>query len=450
MHHTPRFRCMLRFASIVITALASCCLIGCAVVSSNDAAWQSIDLQGTGLDFEPREVGGYLPNPNHALDATPYRGRWLRFSAQVAHAQADVRLHLNVYRNQALVAQQAPALCEATTGPTRCTAYVWVPPDATHVSAPIWASASATRVSDARLHSAVQTQSTKSSDERLDAFLIELRRRYHHTQDANWAAIEAWVRPMMVAPMDMDPLPIAAQVVLRLLPHNKHSFLIRTRERTPPAIAQTTEVPTCEPVDENTRRLTVPGAAQLTPRERDVYVASAHACIHAAPPTTRWIVDLRSNDGGDMHIMVASLAPFLQHGRLMTFLKPQGVQETVSLTRGGVDVEGELTYAWTGDPASHAQTTIVVWLGPQCRSSCEATAIVLSRRPKTLLVGEATGGFATVNEDISINKDYTLFFTVGWMGDIDGRIVHDLVEPNVAILTDDPKQLIPLFVRLNP
>lgn len=298
------------------------------------------------------------------------------------------------------------------------------------------------------MHGAVRMQSTKSSNERLDAFLIELRRRYHHTQAADWAAIEGWVRPMMAAPTNMDPLPVAAQAVLKLLPHNKHSFLIRTRESTPTAVAHMTDVPACERVDENTRRLTVPGAAQLTPKERDVYVASAHACIHAAPPTTRWIVDLRSNDGGDMHIMVASLAPFLQHGRLMTFLKPQGVQETVSLTRRGIEVDGELTYAWTGDPASHAQAPIVVWIGPQCRSSCEATAIVLSQRPKTLLVGEATGGFATVNEDITINKNYSLFFTAGWLGGIDGRIVHDLVEPKVVISTDNPKQLIPMFASI--
>lgn len=84
--------------------LASCCLTGCAVVSCIDDAWQEIHLQGTGLDFELREVGGDLPNPSHQFDATPYRGRWLRFSAQVADANADIRLHLNVYRNQALVA----------------------------------------------------------------------------------------------------------------------------------------------------------------------------------------------------------------------------------------------------------------------------------------------------------------------------------------------------------
>jgi carboxyl-terminal processing protease len=415
-------------------------------VPNSNGQWQAIEVVSSPFNGPSNVlVGGSSPNPVVDFDVRAHRAQWLKISGDVSRAEADIGFIITTFDGSRRMARSAPSLCDASSGRTRCAAYAWIPPEATKARAAIWSNAAPATLSDVRLEVAQQQIEMPAARARLTAILAEIREKYYLSKDTDWAAIENRTGQLMVAPVGVDPIPEAIVVAREMLPGHEHAGVFRSASRTPSAPAGESELPSCRQVDEATWVLNLPGTFSLTPRQLDEYIAASHTCIASSGQQSRWIIDLRANTGGNLYVMLAAMAPFLAYEQLLAFIGPSGNELPVTLTQKGVEVDGQVAYAWVGPAGALSTTPVIAWIGGSCGSSCEALTIALSDRQATVLVGQPTAGLATANESITLNGDYDLHITAGWMAHRNGERAEGRIRPGVALAATDPRMLLPYF-----
>ena len=100
-----------------------------------------------------------------------------------------------------------------------------------------------------------------------------------------------------------------------------------------------------------------------------------------------WIVDLRSNGGGNMWPMIAGLGPILGEGPLGYFIGPTGT-ETLWEYRNGASTSGGTTISTVSPPyvLKRQQPRVAVLSDVGVASSGEATLIAFRQRPEHAIV----------------------------------------------------------------
>jgi C-terminal processing protease CtpA/Prc len=158
------------------------------------------------------------------------------------------------------------------------------------------------------------------------------------------------------------------------------------------------------------------------------YAVRAHEAIMATLPAARcgWIVDLRTNGGGNMWPMLAGLKPLLGDGPLGSF--EGGTGPSVPWIAGrSMNLEpltalAPLEAAW-----------VAVLTGPRTASSGEAVAIAFRGRPRTRSFGAPTAGLSTANGTFPLPDGAMLLLTVSVQADRTGRRYGEKVEPDEPI-----------------
>jgi hypothetical protein len=164
-------------------------------------------------------------------------------------------------------------------------------------------------------------------------------------------------------------------------------------------------------------------------------------------PRCGWIVDLRSNSGGNMWPMLLGVEPLLR-------IPGDGIQVLGMLRGAGPNVPWEshdgtlmakgrpmLGFGQAGYRLREPGVPVAVLLGERTASSGEATALAFRGRPDSRSFGAPTAGFATSNSSIRL-PDGTLFLLTdtlmadrNGMGD-GGPIVPDQVTEGGAATLD--------------
>lgn len=131
-----------------------------------------------------------------------------------------------------------------------------------------------------------------------------------------------------------------------------------------------------------------------------------------------WIVDLRSNGGGNMWPMLSGIAPILGEGVVGYFLDPDG-NESAWTIENGVSKSGGI--AAVSIPNSYKLISpnpkVCVLLDNAVASSGEAIAISFVGRQKTKSFGSSTCGLSTANAGFQLSHDHNLVLTVSYMAD---------------------------------
>ena len=154
-----------------------------------------------------------------------------------------------------------------------------------------------------------------------------------------------------------------------------------------------------------------------------------------------WIVDLRSNGGGNMWPMIAGLGPILGEGLLGYFIGPTGT-ETRWEYHGGVSSAGGIPIS-TVSPAytlRRSAPRVAVLSDNGIASSGEATLIAFRLRPNTRSFGQATCGLSTANATYPLSDGGSLTLTTAVMADRAKNRFGDSIAPDEVIA--DPAQAI--------
>jgi len=150
-----------------------------------------------------------------------------------------------------------------------------------------------------------------------------------------------------------------------------------------------------------------------------------------------WIVDLRSNSGGNMWPMIAGLGALIGEGKLGTFKNSKG--QTIDwYYRDGQSWEGKRSIAGVSHPEfvlNPDEIPIAVLIGPQTASSGEATALSFRGRPNTQFFGKPSAGLTTSNHIYMLSDGALILLTTAIEVDRTGQeyggsIIPDITTPN--------------------
>jgi carboxyl-terminal processing protease len=143
-----------------------------------------------------------------------------------------------------------------------------------------------------------------------------------------------------------------------------------------------------------------------------------------------YMVDLRSDGGGNMWPMLNTLTGLFDDGVLGRFEMADGRKENWVRRNGAIDTEAATA---TAKPSpSSAVVPVAVLIGPQTASAGEFTAMALAGRSKTRFFGAPTSGYVTANAPIPMSDGAMIAMTTGWGLDRTGKRYED------AIIPDEP------------
>lgn len=148
-----------------------------------------------------------------------------------------------------------------------------------------------------------------------------------------------------------------------------------------------------------------------------------------------WIVDLRTNEGGNMWPMIAGLGPLLGGSPVGWFVRPTGARAPWVYEAGAGVYEGRPLARASGagyvlrDPAA----PVAVLTGGRTMSSGEAVVVAFRGRPNTRSFGQATGGMSTANESFDLGDGGRLLITTAVYADRTGRRYGAAIAPDVTL-----------------
>jgi carboxyl-terminal processing protease len=185
------------------------------------------------------------------------------------------------------------------------------------------------------------------------------------------------------------------------------------------------------------------GAFSGTTEQANAYARQIQDAIAAADRDTLigWIVDLRSNGGGNMWPMIAGLGPILGEGPLGYFIGPTGT-ETIWEYRGGSSYSGNFAVTTVNPPYTLRRPAprVAVLSDNRIASSGEATFIAFRHRPNTRSFGQPTCGLSSANSTYTLSDGAIFNLTTSLMADRVKTPFGDSIAPDEVI--SDPNQTI--------
>lgn len=386
----------------------------------------------TGHDADPAKFGG----SSSVLDAAAYRGHTLALAADL-----DTRN----------VARGAELWLRATDAAGKTVAFAnssWMPVLGTisgvHREVRIDVPATATRVLFGTiLHgngevvarhlrlAVVGKPAAVAPAAVLDAAIRIVREHALRAQDVDWPQLITAMHAMSEdakSPADVHP---AIRFMLAEL-GDHHSFLMeRSDVRQNRTEGAATSLSAVRLLQGGIGYIEMPGYFGMNVDARHAFAGQMVAAIGKLSPQARcgWVVDLRSDTGGNMYPMLAALRPLLGDGKLGSFRDAHG-HVTTFAAPGSPDPASPKALALQHAP-------VAVLYGPHTASSGEAVAIAFRGRPDTRSFGQPTAGLSTGNAGFRLPDGSMIFLTVAVDMDRTGQVYGGKLQPDVPVVAPD-------------
>lgn len=262
----------------------------------------------------------------------------------------------------------------------------------------------------------------------LDAAISITKKNSLRRDVVAWEVVEPEVRAMADgAEKSADVYPAIRYLLAQLGDH--HSFLMppeqTTQFRTGGAQNPSPEV---RALPAGVGYISVPGYSGGEAGAMRAYASHMYEALGGtvASVSCGWVVDLRTDTGGNMWPMLAGLKPFLGSGGLGTFESPAG-SGAPWVAGQGIAVEPPSTLAVL------ESSWLAVLTGPRTASSGEAVAIAFRGRPRTRSFGQPTAGLSTANGMFPLPDGATIVLTTAVEADRTGRRYGDKIDPDEPV-----------------
>lgn len=186
------------------------------------------------------------------------------------------------------------------------------------------------------------------------------------------------------------------------------------------------------------------GFASFNPNEIDKYANALQQIIRTldAQEPCGWIVDLRSNTGGNMWPMLAGIGPILGEGQVGAFIDADGNQ-TYWYYQNGQSLINDNSIVTILEPYELISPAppVAVLTSSQTASSGEAIVVAFRHRPNTRSFGQATMGLSTANSGFPLEDGAIIILTVATYLDRDGEIYGLAIRPDEITPTINSKDV---------
>lgn len=388
--------------------------------------WEAEKNANGGFDLTNKMAISWLP-------VDQVSGRWIRLSA-TTRGRSKFKAWLHMFQAEKSLIRPMNLVCDDRSDALVCTAIAWIPVSySQRVRASFYSDDSAISVFNVRVEFLEQDQSDPKNAKRFATIFNQLKSEFFKSEDVSWDEVEQWVTPALKAPLSVDPIPFMMALVANKLPSDGHTYVYRNQvaEEEPsvlPIIASEEKV-RCSVYNKNTGVLVVP-APPVATKQIAAYTEAAHHCLKA-PGVSHWLVDLRSNLGGNAAVQIAALAPLLGTGVSMQYINSRGELIPVRIDHTGVFNQRTIQYRFPKSFRSiRPSVRVTALIGPNCASACEALAIAILSRENSKLIGQPTRGLATANETVELNTEFSMTLTAGYMANRNGKIIYPRVVPD--------------------
>ena len=161
----------------------------------------------------------------------------------------------------------------------------------------------------------------------------------------------------------------------------------------------------------------------------DSLLALTNALYRLKP--SGWIIDLRSNTGGNLYPMLAGLSPLLGEGVLGYHLYPDGVKEPWYVFMNVNNADESSSQLLDSLHQFPAKERIVVLIGAGTGSAGEGLLLSFMGDERVKVIGEPTFGVATGNRMVFLQDSAVLNITDSYMTDRNGNYSTGKLEPDV-------------------
>jgi carboxyl-terminal processing protease len=237
-----------------------------------------------------------------------------------------------------------------------------------------------------------------------------------------------------------DTYGLIRAALLELRDH--HSFLLTPEEVSSIFYAPPPEntLPQYDLVDGRYAEVIMPGFGSLIDDQNRKYADEMMQNIRELDQKNPcgWIVDLRTNTGGNMWPMLAGLGPILGDGIIGSLIKPDGSQHAWSYQNGKAMTGSEVAVQVSGQPyrITHPDAPVAVLLGSQTASSGEIMALAFIGRANTRSFGSKTRGLTTANMSYPMSDGAMIFLTIAVIADGTGKVYGQELTPDVETQGD--------------
>jgi C-terminal processing protease CtpA/Prc len=154
-------------------------------------------------------------------------------------------------------------------------------------------------------------------------------------------------------------------------------------------------------------------------------------------PVKGWIIDLRTNGGGNTFPMMAILDFLLPDGPFATVRGPGNEVLEQWALRGGNTYQNDkpATRNGGGCRKKELQTPVVLLTSPITVSAGEMVPIAFEGRKNTITIGDTTGGLITSNEWMDLSEDTALNISNGFVADRTGKVHKMAIVPDSVLTT---------------
>lgn len=142
----------------------------------------------------------------------------------------------------------------------------------------------------------------------------------------------------------------------------------------------------------------------------------------------KWIVDLRSNGGGNVEPMISGLAPLIGEGFIGGGINNNEDIRPFKIENGQFYNYNRLTCSMDDLPKIVPTEKVAVLLSRYTASSGEMLAIAFKGRKNTKFIGEATAGYTTGNGYDKVNDNLVMVISQDVFIDRNKVIYNDKVE----------------------
>jgi carboxyl-terminal processing protease len=276
----------------------------------------------------------------------------------------------------------------------------------------------------------------------LDSAFAIVRSRSLWRDTVTWSRVEPDVRAIAAgSETAADTYPAIRALLLRLGDH--HSFLMKPQGAAAfRAGGAENQRPVVRVQTDGVGYISVPAYSGGDKTAAESYVRTVHDLLARAVSdgagTCRWILDLRTNGGGNMWPMLGGLRPFVGEVGLGSFVSAAG-SSPLWHARDHVDLRPPATLA----PLESANVAVLT--GPRTASSGEAVTISFIGRPRTRSFGLPTAGLSTANTTMTLPDGAMILLTTAVEADRTGKRYGEKLTPDEVIpaaasgATEDPQ-----------
>ncbi|WP_316803682.1 S41 family peptidase [Pedobacter nototheniae] len=258
----------------------------------------------------------------------------------------------------------------------------------------------------------------------------------------NWTSIDADVKDLSMGLKTVEETkPITAYILQKLRDAgDNHSFFqTKTNAQSYASGNVNPDKVKSKLLDGHIGYLSVPGFGSLDKKTMNDFANEIQEQIKKLDTENAlegWVVDLRTNTGGNMYPMIAGLGPLTGSGILGYFVSDNGEKKKMnpwsySATKKnnstmGIDLEHPYFL-------KNVNAKVAVLVGSSTGSSGEMTTVSFIGKANTKLFGEPTGGFTSANSGFKLSDGSYLYLAVGYVADRNKKEYRSKIIPDVIV-----------------